>query len=285
MTRFWIRLDDGAAFVGRCLDLITGGEIFVPKIPSMRIVDLAEAIAPGCEQEIVGIRPGEKVHELLITRDDARQTLEFDDFFIIKPSIHMWDSVRVGRLRRKAGPAGRRRLRVRQQHQRPVVHRRSAARAGRGPLMHRFLGYGRQSVDRSDVDAVVAVLQSDFLTQGPAVERFEAALAERVGARHAVAVSNGTAALHVACLAAGIGPGDRGLTAAITFAASANCLRYAGAEAGFVDIDPDTLGMSSAGLETGDRRAAGCTGRHSGASRRAGAEHRPRCARSPRTES
>ena len=63
-------------------------------------------------------------------------------------------------------------------------------------------------------------------------------LAERVGARHAVAVSNGTAALHVACLAAGIGPGDRGLTAAITFAASANCLRYAGAEAGFVDIDP-----------------------------------------------
>ncbi len=91
MTRFWIRLDDGAAFVGRCLDLITGGEIFVPKIPSMRIVDLAEAIAPGCEQDIVGIRPGEKVHELLITRDDARLTLEFDDYFIIKPGIHMWN--------------------------------------------------------------------------------------------------------------------------------------------------------------------------------------------------
>ena len=91
MTRFWIKLDDGAAFVGRCLDLITGGEIFVPKIPSMRIVDLAEAIAPGCEQDIVGIRPGEKVHELLITRDDARLTLEFDDYFIIKPGIHMWN--------------------------------------------------------------------------------------------------------------------------------------------------------------------------------------------------
>ena len=91
MTRFWIRLDDGAAFVGRCLDLITGGEIFVPKIPSMRIVDLAEAIAPGCEQEIVGIRPGEKVHELLITRDDARLTLEFDDYYVVKPAIHMWN--------------------------------------------------------------------------------------------------------------------------------------------------------------------------------------------------
>ncbi len=115
--------------------------------------------------------------------------------------------------------------------------------------MRRVLGYGRQSIDRSDVDAVVAVLQSDFLTQGPAVERFEAALAERVGARHAVAVSSGTAALHVACLAAGIGLGDLGLTSAMTFAASANCLRYAGAEAGFVDIDHDTLGMATAGLQ------------------------------------
>ncbi len=91
MTRFWITLDEGAAFVGRCLDLMHGGEIFVPKIPSMRIVDLAEAMAPDCEQEIVGIRPGEKLHELLITRDDARLTLEFDDYFVVKPGIHMWN--------------------------------------------------------------------------------------------------------------------------------------------------------------------------------------------------
>lgn len=113
----------------------------------------------------------------------------------------------------------------------------------------RFLGYGRQTIDQADIDAVVAVLNSDFLTQGPQVERFEAALAERVGARHAVAVSSGTAALHVACLAGGIGPGDLGLTSAITFAASANCLIYAGGHAGFVDIDPDTLGMAPAALE------------------------------------
>ena len=111
------------------------------------------------------------------------------------------------------------------------------------------LGYGRQSIDQSDIDAVISVLRSDFLTQGPAVERFEAALAERVGARHAVAVSSGTAGLHLACLAAGIRPGDRGLTAAVTFAASANCLLYAGGEAGFVDIDADTLGMTSGALE------------------------------------
>jgi perosamine synthetase len=113
----------------------------------------------------------------------------------------------------------------------------------------KFLGYGRQSIDQSDVDSVVEVLRGDYLTQGPAVERFEAALAERVGARHAVAVANGTAGLHIACLAAGIGPGDRGVTAAITFAASSNCLLYAGAEAGFVDIDGDALGMAPASLE------------------------------------
>jgi UDP-4-amino-4,6-dideoxy-N-acetyl-beta-L-altrosamine transaminase len=92
-------------------------------------------------------------------------------------------------------------------------------------------------------------LRGDFLTQGPTVERFEAAIAERVGARYAVAVSSGTAGLHIACLAAGLGPGDQGLTAAVTFAASSNCLLYSGAEVGFVDIDADTLGMAPAALE------------------------------------
>jgi perosamine synthetase len=112
----------------------------------------------------------------------------------------------------------------------------------------RFLGYGRQNIDRSDIDAVVAVLESDFLTQGPQVERFETALAERVGARHAVAVSSGTAGLHLGCLAAGVGPGNCGLTSAITFAASANCLIYVGGNAAFVDIDNASLGMSPAML-------------------------------------
>jgi UDP-N-acetylglucosamine 4,6-dehydratase len=93
MTRFWIKLDDGASFVERCIPLMRGGEIFIPKIPSMRIADLATAIGPDCEQETIGIRPGEKLHELLLTRDDARHTLEFNDFYIIQPGIHMWDYV------------------------------------------------------------------------------------------------------------------------------------------------------------------------------------------------
>jgi UDP-N-acetylglucosamine 4,6-dehydratase/5-epimerase len=91
MTRFWIRLEDGARFVEQCLQVMRGGEIFIPKIPSMRITDLATAIGPDCKQETVGIRPGEKLHELLVTRDDARRTLEFNDFYIIQPDIHMWD--------------------------------------------------------------------------------------------------------------------------------------------------------------------------------------------------
>lgn len=91
MTRFWIKLPDGAAFVERCIRLMRGGEIFIPKIPSMRITDLATAIAPECKQEIIGIRPGEKLHELLITRDDAGHTLEFDGFYVIQPNIHMWE--------------------------------------------------------------------------------------------------------------------------------------------------------------------------------------------------
>jgi UDP-4-amino-4,6-dideoxy-N-acetyl-beta-L-altrosamine transaminase len=111
-----------------------------------------------------------------------------------------------------------------------------------------FLGYGRQSIDDADIEAVVGVLRSDFLTQGPAVERFEAALAERTGARYAISVSNGTAALHLACLAADVGHGDVGLTSAITFAASANCIRYVSGEPGFVDIDGASLGMSLDGL-------------------------------------
>ncbi len=91
MTRFWIRLEDGAIFVQRALGMMHGGEIFIPKVASMRITDLASAICARCKQENVGIRPGEKLHELLITRDDARHTLEFDSFFVIQPAVHLWN--------------------------------------------------------------------------------------------------------------------------------------------------------------------------------------------------
>ena len=90
MTRFWITLEQAVEFVLHCLGNMCGGELFVPKIPSMNIMDLAKAIAPECETRIVGIRPGEKIHELMISRDDARQTLELDSFYVIQPQYNYW---------------------------------------------------------------------------------------------------------------------------------------------------------------------------------------------------
>ncbi|MDW5443922.1 UDP-4-amino-4,6-dideoxy-N-acetyl-beta-L-altrosamine transaminase [Polaromonas sp. SM01] len=107
-----------------------------------------------------------------------------------------------------------------------------------------MIPYGRQDISQADIDAVVEVLRSDFLTQGPTIPRFEQAVATHVGARYAVAVNSATSALHIACLALGLGSGDRLWTVPNTFVASANCGRYCGAEVDFVDIDPDTWNIS-----------------------------------------
>jgi UDP-4-amino-4,6-dideoxy-N-acetyl-beta-L-altrosamine transaminase len=117
--------------------------------------------------------------------------------------------------------------------------RRSPAPPPDGPNAP-LLPYARQSVDDDDVAAVVQVLRSDFLTAGPALEGFESALAEKVDAPDAVAVSNGTAALHAACFAMGVGEGDEVIVPAVSFVATANCARYLGAEPIFADVDPDT---------------------------------------------
>ncbi len=91
MTRFWITLEQGVEFVLSCLAKMCGGELFVPKIPSMNIMDLGKAIAPGAEMRIIGVRPGEKIHEVMVPRDDARHTLEFERFFVIQPDFSFWE--------------------------------------------------------------------------------------------------------------------------------------------------------------------------------------------------
>jgi UDP-N-acetylglucosamine 4,6-dehydratase (inverting) len=93
MTRFWLTLDQGVCFVLKSIEKMHGGEIFVPKIPSMTITDLADAIAPEANKEVVGIRPGETLHEIMITEDEARHTKEFFDYFIIEPEFAFWDKV------------------------------------------------------------------------------------------------------------------------------------------------------------------------------------------------
>ena len=112
-----------------------------------------------------------------------------------------------------------------------------------------MIPYGRQSISEADIEAVVEVLRSDFLTQGPAVPRFEQAVADYCGATFGVAVNSGTAALHIACLALGVGPGDWVWTSPISFVASANCALYCGAQVDFVDVEPDTGNMSVDELE------------------------------------
>ena len=112
-----------------------------------------------------------------------------------------------------------------------------------------MIPYGRQDITQADIEAVVAVLQSDFLTQGPMVPKFEEAVASYCGAMHALAVNSATAALHIACLALNVGPGDWLWTSPITFVASANCGLYCGARIDFVDIDPRTYNLCPQALE------------------------------------
>ena len=92
MTRFWLTLEHGVQFVVRCIEQMHGGEIFVPKIPSMKLVEMAQTIAPDCEVEFIGIRPGEKLHEVLVSEDEARNTLEVDDMYVIQPAHSWWSS-------------------------------------------------------------------------------------------------------------------------------------------------------------------------------------------------
>src|SRR6202166_2608178 len=114
---------------------------------------------------------------------------------------------------------------------------------GGAPVREKLLPYGRQSIDDSDVQAVVEVLKSDWLTTGPKVGEFEERFAERVGARHAVSFSSGTAALHGSAFAAGLGVGDEAITTPMTFCATANCVLYQGATPVFADVSPDTLNL------------------------------------------
>lgn len=120
---------------------------------------------------------------------------------------------------------------------------------GGKPVLDKKIGYGHQYIDDADIQAVVDVLKSDYLTCGPKIEEAEKKLCEITGAKYAVLIANGTAALHAACFAAGIGPGDEVITTPITFAASANCALYCGGKPVFADINPDTYNIDPHSIE------------------------------------
>jgi UDP-N-acetylglucosamine 4,6-dehydratase len=103
MTRFWLTLEEGAEFVEKSIGFMRGGEVFIPKIPSMKITDLASAIGPECKQEIVGIRPGEKLHEVMVPSDEARNTREYSSFYIIQPAHHDWEEKNTNTYNNEVG--------------------------------------------------------------------------------------------------------------------------------------------------------------------------------------
>jgi len=90
MTRFWITQEEAVRFIIKCIDMMKGGEIFIPKLPSIKVIDLIDVLAPECKKEIIGIRPGEKIHETLLTLEEARHACEFEDYFIVEPEFPFW---------------------------------------------------------------------------------------------------------------------------------------------------------------------------------------------------
>jgi hypothetical protein len=252
MTRFWITLNEGVDFVLSSLELMRGGEIFVPKIPSMTMPDLVKAMSPDAGIKVIGIRPGEKLHEMMISADDARATVELADRYAIEPAFAEYprepfaaadgakpvaegfsyssdsnDEWLSGRAcwpcwpRRPDAPSARVLPALR-----PPDHR---GRRHRG----RRRGPARRLPDHR-----------------PDRRGLRDRLRQKVGRAARRGRANGTATLHLAMLALGVGEGEVCIVPSVTFLATANCARYVGAEVVFADVDPDS------GLMTPDTLAA-----------------------------
>ena len=248
MTRFWITLDQGVQFVLSCLEYMLGGEIFVPKIPSMKIVDLAKCMAPNVPHRFVGIRPGEKIHEVMITQDDARYTIELKDRYIIFPSTQIWSEKfnlnktyknNVINLKMDEGFQYSSNLNNQWLNSDSLL---KFIREIKFILKNRkkYLHYGQQQIERDDIKAVINVLKSQFLTTGPEVEKFESKLKNFIGSKYALVCSNGSTALMLAFLGVGINKKSTVIMPSNNFAASANSAINLGAKVIFCDSSPES---------------------------------------------
>ena len=221
------------------------GKFFIPKIPSIRITDLAKAMAPDLELKFIGLRPGEKIHEIMCPADDSHLTIEFNDHFVIAPAIDFVD--RTNSFTKNF-----------LDEEGVLVPKGFEYNSGNNPVflsldeikeMNEIAGYpmipyGKQNLDAEDIQSVVDVLRSPLITQGKVVPAFERSIAERVGSKYSVAFISATSALHSACLALGLSKGDIGWTVPNSFVASANCILLTGAKVDFVDIDKRSNNIS-----------------------------------------
>ena len=202
MTRFSITLDEGVKFVVNSLESMQGGEVFIPKIPSYRIMDVAKVIAPDCNYNVVGVRPGEKLHEEMITQMDAMNSIEFNNYFIIAPNSEFFPFPKDYYLNGNNGEVGKYcddGFSYNSEQNEHFLTTEELKKLIDDPIF-KMISYGKQSIDQSDIDSIVDVLKGDWLTQGPYIKSFEDDLNNYFGSRYACAVSNGTG-LHCIWLA------------------------------------------------------------------------------------
>ena len=246
-----ISLEDGVELVWHAFEDMLGGEIYVKKIPSMKVTDIASAIAPKASQEIIGIRLREKLHEQMVGIEDANYTYEYDNHFKILPAIHnsFADPNKI-----KDGKKVEEGFMYTSDNNNEWMSgielqdwiELNSEHIGKNLVT---IPYGRQNISKSDIDSVVKVLKSDLNTQGPVVNKFEEEISNYTNSKYAVASNIATSSLHIACLALGINKNDIVWTSAISFVASANCALYCGAKIDFIDIDKDSFNISIHHLE------------------------------------
>ncbi len=207
MTRFWITLPQAVEFVLSCLGMMEGGEVFVPKIPTMRVVDIAHAMAPERRA---------RVHRHPARREAARGAADRGRVAACArirrslPDLSRVSDLALDAVRRRIAAA--RWVPLLERSKPGAAHARGAAgdaARARARILSSFLPYGRQTIEQQDLDAVLDALQDPMITQGPRIDRFERAFADAVGARHAIAFANGTAALHGAAARPGWAPATR----------------------------------------------------------------------------
>jgi len=264
MSRLYMSLEQAAKFLLSLLPQMRGGEIFAPIVPSYFLATLAQVVAPNCACKATGPQPGEAMHQSLLLTDELWSAERLPACIVVHPpwrhdtvghsvpihssqSSSSWlDATQLEAAYRDwleqdpiAAATGTVLLqRVDATEEAPDM----ALALDGGPKTRQVgLPYGKQTINHEDSAAVLDVLHSSYLTTGPQVAQFEAAVMEFTGAEHAVAVSNGTAALHCAVFALGISAGDEVIVPPLTFVATANAVIYQGGTVVFADIDPDTL--------------------------------------------
>ena len=249
MTRFSITLNDGVTQVCDAISMAEGGEIFIPKIPSYRIVDVANAIGPSIKKNIVGLRAGEKIHEDMILESDSINTFQNQKSYIIiysemknKESFIIRNS--LSKVKDNFSYCSNKNNKFL-----TVEEIRSLIRSNLDKNFYHYeskkIPYGYHEITEKDILSVVEVLKKSALTQGEKVPELESSLSKKVQSEYAVAVNSATSALHLSCLAMGLQKGDYLWTTPISFVSSANCALFCGASVDFVDIDLDT-GLLSA---------------------------------------